>query len=356
MNGLPPVLVIGGGPAGLRAAADLADLGYSVVLVEKRGELGGAPVRWKYKTLAPELRPTEEVMMPLIEYAEKNGRVKVYKNSVVERCEGGAGDFAVTVKNLSNGSSEKIKASAIIVATGFEHFDARFDPRYGYGRNPNVIGIHELEGMIKEGRIVKHDGTPPKRIAFIFCVGSRDRATNPWCCTVCCGVSIKQAIEVKELLKDAEIYVIYMDIRTFGLWEKLYWTSMEEYGINYVRGRVGEIYYLDGKLLVKGEDTLVRGPFEVLFDMVVLAVGMEPGEGTKQIAKALNLRVNEFGFLKPKHPNIHYDSGREGIFLAGACVAPMSVEEAIAEGSAAAMQAVKLLNRLSPVLAKSGGG
>lgn len=347
MNGVKPVVVIGGGPAGLRAAVDLAELGYDVVLVEKENGLGGAPIKWRYKTLAPELRPTEEVIGPLIDYVEKNGRVKVLKNSIVEKCVGKAGDFVLTVKEKSEGSTQNFHASAIIVATGFDHFDARGDPRYGYGRNPNVIGIHELEGMIKDGRIVKKDGTPPKRIAFIFCVGSRDKATNPWCCTVCCGVSIKQAIEVKELLPDSEIYMIYMDVRTFGLWEKLYWQSMEKYGINYVRGRVGEIYFINNKLLVKGEDTLVRGPFEVLFDMVVLAVGITPGEGTAQVAKALNLKVNEFGFLEPKHPNIHFDSGKEGVFLAGACVAPMSVEEAIAEGSAAAMQAAKLLRKLS---------
>jgi len=350
MSSHHPVLVIGGGPAGLKAVSELSEMGYRVVLVEKRNELGGAPIRWKYKTLAPMMRPTEEVMNPLIEHAEKSDLVSVYKNSIVEEVVGGPGNFKVKIKNEVDGRVETINVSAIIVATGFEHFDARIDPRYGYGRTPNVIGIHELEAMLKSGRVVKHDGIPPKRIAFIFCVGSRDKATNPWCCTVCCGVSIKQAIELKEILPEAQIYMIYMDVRTFGLWERLYWKSMEEYGINYIRGRVAEIYYTGDKLLVKGEDTLVRGPFEVLFDMVVLAVGMEPGSGTKQVAKALGLSLNEFGFLEPKHPNIHHDSSREGIFLAGACVAPMSVEEAIAEGSAAAMQVVKLLNKLTKPL------
>lgn len=353
MKVVETVLIIGGGPAGLKAAVDLSEMGYRVVLVEKRDELGGAPIRWKYKTLAPMMRPTEEVMNPLIEHVERSELVKVYKNSVVEEAKGGPGNFVVKIRNEANGSTETVNVSAIIVATGFEHFNAEVDPRYGYRKTPNVVGIHELEAMLKAGRVVKHDGTTPKRIAFIFCVGSRDRATNPWCCTVCCGVSIKQAIELKEILPNAQIYMIYMDVRTFGLWERLYWKSMEEDGVNYIRGRVSEVYYTDGKLLVKGEDTLVRGPFEVLFDMVVLAVGMEPGPGTRQVANALGLKVNEFGFLEPRHPNIHHDSPREGIFLAGACVAPMSVEEALAEGAAAAMQVVKLLNKLAkPVEAR----
>lgn len=346
MSSEDSVLIVGGGPAGLRAAVDLAEMGFNVVLVERRAELGGAPIRWKYHTLAPDMRPTEEVMSPLIDACKSNQRIKVYTSSVVSSFSGSPGEFSVEVKG-ADGSSSTHRVGAIIVATGFEHFDARVDPRYAYGRAPDVIGINELEGMLRSGKIVRHDGSTPKRIGFVFCVGSRDRSTNPWCCTVCCGVSIKQAIELRRLLPDSQIYMIYMDIRTWGLWEKLYWDSMEKYGINYIRGRVGEVYYTGEKLLVKGEDTLVRGPIEVLFDMLVLAVGMEPGEGTRQAARVFGLSLNEYGFLKPRQPNIHFDSGVGGVFLAGACVAPMSIEEALEEGSAAAMQVAKLLMRQS---------
>lgn len=318
------------------------------MLVEKREELGGAPIRWKYKLLAPDMRPAEEVMGPLLSAVRSNPLITVLSDSYVDSCDGPPGEFRVVVKRNGGGESVESNVSSIIVATGFEHFDARVDPRYSYGRAPNVIGINELEGMLSEGRVVGHDGKVPKRIAFIFCVGSRDRATNPWCCTVCCGVSIKQAIEVKELVKDAQLYMVYMDIRTTGQWEKLYWDSMEKHGINYIRGRVAEVYWTGEKLLVKGEDTLVRGPFEVLFDMVVLAVGIEPGPGTKKIAATLGLKLNENGFLAPKHPNIHTESTKEGVFLAGCCVTPMSIEESLAEGSAAAMAAAKFGKKLAP--------
>src|SRR5579875_3160664 len=321
MSSIDSVLIVGGGPAGLRAAVDLAEMGFSVVLVERRAELGGAPIRWKYHTLAPDMRPTEEVMSPLIDACKSNQRVRVYTSSVVSSFSGSLGEFSVEVKG-ADGSSSTHRVGAIIVATGFEHFDARVDPRYAYGRAPDVIGINELEGMLRTGKITRHDGSTPKRIGFVFCVGSRDRSTNPWCCTVCCGVSIKQAIELRRLLPDSQIYMIYMDIRTWGLWEKLYWDSMEKYGINYIRGRVGEVYFTGEKLLVKGEDT-------------------------RQAARVFGLSLNEYGFLKPRQPNIHFDSGVDGVFLAGACVAPMSIEEALEEGSAAAMQAAKLLMRRS---------
>lgn len=340
------VLVVGAGPAGLKAAGDLVDIGLKVIIVEKRSDLGGAPIKWKYNLLAPEMRPAEEIMTPLIHKVVSSPKVKVYRQAEVERCTGSAGNFDVSIRiRHEERLVEEQQISSIIVATGFEHFDASVDPRYKYGIAPNVIGINELEGMLKEGRVIGHDGKEPKRIAFIFCVGSRDRATNPWCCTVCCGVSIKQAMEIKGLIKDSQLYMIYMDIRTYGQWEKLYWKSMEEYGVNYIRGRVAEVYPTGGKLLIKGEDTLVRGPFEVLFDMVVLAVGIEPGPGTKAIAKTLGLKLNENGFLEPKHPNDHTESGMEGVFLAGACVTPMSIEETLAEGSAAAMQSAKLAIR-----------
>lgn len=349
----PAVLIVGGGPAGLRAAADLADFGTRVVLVEKRPELGGAPIRWRYKTLAPEQRPTEEVMGPMIQVVESSPRVTVHRDALVESLQGSVGSFWARIRANRTGKVKDVAVQAVIVATGFEHFDASRDPRYEYGRAPNVIGIHELEGMLSDGRVVCRDGQPPKKVAFVFCVGSRDRATNPWCCTVCCGVSIKQGIELKALLKDVEVYMIYIDVRTFGIWENLYWDSMEKHGINYIRGRVAQVFDTGKGLLIKGEDTLVRGPFEVLMDMVVLAVGITPGEGTAQAADAIGLKVNTFGFLQPRHPNVHFDSGKDGVFLAGACVAPMSVEEAILAGSAAAMQATKAVRNLAePVQAR----
>src|SRR5262249_61664125 len=141
--------------------------------------------------------------------------VRWYRARVVQRVSGRGGNFRVAL--AKNGApAQELSAGAIIAATGFEHFDASRDPRYEYGRAANVIGIHELEGMLKEGRVVCKDGRLPKRIAFVFCVGSRDRATNPWGCTVCCGGGLKPGLQRKRLPKDRESYNIYIDAATVG--------------------------------------------------------------------------------------------------------------------------------------------
>ncbi|PSO02603.1 hypothetical protein B9Q10_01160, partial [Candidatus Marsarchaeota G2 archaeon ECH_B_SAG-E12] len=130
MIGLNPVLVVGAGPAGLSAACDLSQAGVRVLLVERREELGGAPARWKYHTLAPDFVPVSRVLGPLIEQVTKSELVEVKKGCVVESFRGSVGDFEVRITELKTRRSETRRVSCVVVATGFEHFDARVDPRY----------------------------------------------------------------------------------------------------------------------------------------------------------------------------------------------------------------------------------
>ncbi len=343
-----PVLVVGGGPAGLSATAELASLGAEAVLVEKESYLGGNPKRWHYSLLAPDLKPAEEVLGELLGKVEGNPRVEVRLSTSVTAVEPTPPGFRVTLKGGKGEEGREV--SAVILATGFDHFDSRRKFEYGYGRYPDVLDFKELEGMIHDDKVLRpSDGRPPKRIAWVLCVGSRDlQVGNPWCCRMGCVVSIKQAVEIRQKHPEMEAYVYYMDIRTYGLWEDLYWKSMQEYGVTFIRGRIGQITLAEGgkRLLATGEDTLLSRPTEVPFDMVVLASGMEPGQGTKQMAELFHLPVGPEGFITPKVSDINpVDSGVPGLYLAGAATGPKAIPDSVTEGMGAALRAYQHARR-----------
>ncbi len=337
-----PVLVLGGGPAGLSAAAELAALGAPTLLVERESYLGGNPQRWHYSLLAPDLRPAQEVMGPLLSRVENHPSIERRLSTSVVRAELRPKGYQVVLKTQD--STETRDVSAVVLATGFDHFDSRRKYEYGYGRYPDVLDFKEVEQMLHEDRVVRpSDGKPPRRIAWILCVGSRDvQVGNPWCCRMGCVVSIKQAVEVRQRHPEIDAYVYYMDIRTYGLWEDLYWKSMQEYGVKFVRGRIGAVTLAEGgsRLIATGEDTILSRPTEVPFDMIVLASGMEPGTGTKEAATLFGVPVGPEGFLTPRVSDLNpVDSGLPGLFFAGAATGPKAIPDAVTEGMGAALRA-----------------
>ncbi len=340
------VLVIGSGPAGLSATKELLNMGVDVVLVEKESYLGGTPKKLKYSLLFPELRPASEVIDPLVKSAEG---VKKYMESIVESAKPEGKGFTVTIKDKT-GKTTTEKVSAIIASSGFEHFDSRRKYEYGYGIIPNIYQISDIERMLSENKLVTTKGTPPKRVAILLCVGSRDATVgNTYCSRVCCAVSIKQAMEIKQRIPDAVVHIYYMDIRTYGLMEdKLYWRSQLEYRVGFIRGRISE--FMRGPndtVIIKGEDTMnLNRALVVPYDMVILANGMELGLGSKQVAKALGLEFEEHGFVKPLDPDrLPVQSTRKGIFLAGAITGPKTIADSITEGQAAAMKAYEYITK-----------
>lgn len=335
------ILVIGGGPAGLHAAIELAELGVNVSLVERDTFLGGNPKKFKYKYLFPDLQPADDVIGELIRRAESNGNIKKYLSANVESFKEEGKKFNAVIK--SDSGSETKTFDSVIVATGFEHFDPAKDSKYSYQLFDDVIDIKDLERMMGEDNFNRpSNGKPPKNVAIILCVGSRDRHVgNQYCSRVCCTVSVKQAIEIREHFPQTEVYIFYMDIRTYGFYEDLYWKAMEEHDVQIVKGRVAEITSgPDNTVICKGEDTLLRGPFEIPFDMVVLASGMEGGPQSPEMANKLGIELDEHGFLKYANVTLSpCKSNKDGIFLAGACTGPKAIADAIIEGGAAAMNA-----------------
>ncbi|MCL6563041.1 MAG: FAD-dependent oxidoreductase [Firmicutes bacterium] len=343
------LLVIGAGPAGLEAAAAAADLGTPVVLVEAKDEIGGTPLAY-YATLTPHLQETHEAMQGMVARVRQHPHIDLRLGTRVVDREGEAGHFQVTLEDKA-GKRTVEEVGAVIVATGFQHFDpGRETQLYGYYEYDDVITLVDAEAMFKTGRIVRpSNGQPPERIAFIQCVGSRDRQIgNQWCSKVCCGIASKQAIEFKRLLPQAKVFIFYIDMRMYGFWEDLlYWKAQEEYKVNYIRGIVTEVIRKGDRLLIKGEDTTMGRPMEVPMDLVVLSVGMEPSAGTREMARIFGLPKESHGFLATVgEPLDTVSTPVPGVYVAGAAAGPKDIEDSVSMGGMAAAKAVGFLNRL----------
>ncbi len=334
------VVVIGGGPAGMQAAVSLAAAGLKPVVIECSGETGGKLRNFHH--LFPSMTPARKVLDEMHARMDTAG-VEVMLHTEVE---------AVTPEGVVLAGDKKFAADAVIVASGFDLFDARLKEEYGYHIYDNVFTTVDIERMLNKGEVALQDGTAPRRIAFLHCVGSRDEKVNQrHCSKVCCVTGVKQAMELKELFPDADIYNFYMDIRMFGPgYEELYQQAQQDYHINFIRGRVSEASpTLDGKIQIKAEDTLVGRPMKMTVDMLVLIVGMKAGSsGEKFAASCDGISLSPSGFIAPRDLFTgSVSSGVPNVFYAGTATAPKTIGESIAEGSMAAERVVEYLKSLN---------
>jgi heterodisulfide reductase subunit A len=343
-----PILVVGGGPAGLAAAHALASVGQRAVLVEKESRLGGAPILSGYAKLVPSGEWAKDAIGGMVKRVEENSLVSVKSGCRVDQFEGEPGNFTA---RLSNGTS--VEAGAAILTTGFTHFDSVNKPEWGFGTFPDVVTTTQVEQMISTGKGIRcpSDGRKPQRVAILLCVGSRDRQIGrEWCSKICCTVSCNIAMEIREELPDCHVYIYYMDIRTYGLNETYYWKSQEEFKVKYIKARIAEVTSDGHKLIVKGEDTLVKRPITIPFDMVVHAIGMDPNVENKSLAKVFGVALQEHGHIgKGTSYGALGETSRPGVFAAGAATGPETIDDSIAQGKAAAMAAFALVNRKTAV-------
>ncbi len=345
------VLVIGGGPAGLEAARSAAELGGQVVLLEKRERLGGTPDRENYAKLTHHWRDASEAMAELAASVTGNPNIEVKYSAELKSIAGEQGSFTAQLEIA--GSPESIEVGAVIVATGFQHFDpGRATQYYNYYSFPDVITLTDLEKMLKAHGVVRpSNGQAPKKIAFIQCVGSRDRQIgNEYCSKVCCGIASKQAIELRQQLPDSKVFIFYIDMRMYGYWEnEIYWPAQEKYKVNYVKGVISEVLPKGDQLLVRGEDTTMSRPMEVTMDLVVLSVGMEPSAGTRAIAQLLGIQQNKYGFIDAGGASglDPVATSRPGIFVAGAASGPADLDDSISRAGLAAARAVAAVRKVA---------
>jgi heterodisulfide reductase subunit A len=244
-----------------------------------------------------------------------------------------------------------LEAGAIIVSTGYTTFDPTLKPEYGYGKYKGVITSLEMERLFSpsgptEGEIVI-DGKTPQRMVFIQCVGSRDQTVgNPYCSRVCCMYTAKHAYGIMDRVPSARVTVCFMDVRAFGKGYEGFHERVQKSGVIYRHGIPSEIFRRNGSLVVKGEDTLLGQPYEEEADVVVLACGLRPSKGLKELATILDLEVDENGFMKERDPNDPVITSRPGVFLAGCCEAPKDIADSVAEANGAAARALAVISRV----------
>ena len=345
-----PVLVIGAGPAGLSAAYSLAQVGQRVILVDKESRLGGAPILSGYAKLVPSGEWARDAIGGMVSRVEQSAAIAVKKGCRVEQFEGEPGAFRA---QLSDGST--LEASAAILCTGFTHFDSVNKPEWGFGTFPDVVTTTQVEQMLSSGKGIRcpSDGRKPQRVAILLCVGSRDRQIGrEWCSKICCTVSCNIAMEIREELPDCHVYIYYMDIRTYGLNEAYYWKSQEEFKVKYIKARIAEVTSDGQKLIIKGEDTLVKRPITIPFDMVVHAIGMDPNLDNQSIAGVFGVKLQEHGHIARGSSYASLgETSRPGVFVAGAATGPETIDDSIAQGKAAAMAAFALASQKQVVTA-----
>jgi heterodisulfide reductase subunit A len=346
-----PILIVGAGPAGLAAAQALAAAGQRSVIVEKETRLGGAPILSGYAKLVPSGEWAKDAIGGMVKRAESHPLIARQLGCTVTNLAGEPGRFTA---QLSNGSA--LDASAAILATGFTHFDSVNKPEWGFGTYPDVVTTTQVEQMISSGRGVRcpSDGRKPERVAILLCVGSRDRQIGrEWCSKICCTVSANLAMEIREELPGCHVYVYYMDIRTFGLYEtKYYWASQEVHKVKYIKARVAEVTSNGEKLVLKAEDTLVKRPITIPFDLVVHAIGMDPNVDNKAIAEAFGIELEEHGYIGKASAYASFgETSRPGVFVAGSATGPETIDDSIGQGRAAAIAALALAQSHAPALA-----
>ncbi len=242
------------------------------------------------------------------------------------------------------------EVGSIILATGYDLFDPHLLPQYGYGIYENVISNLQFERLASpsgptRGEVLLRDGTLPKALAFLHCIGSRDENANLYCSRVCCMASMKQAHLAKEKT-GAEIYEFYIDINAFGKGYQEFYKRVREEGIYFIRGKGSEIFKRDGRLVVAAEDTLLGTPLEIPVDMVVLGTGLTARRGAEKVAQIFGISQSADRFFMEAHPKLRpVSTNVDGIFLAGCCQGPKDIPDTVAQASAAAAEAIALGNK-----------
>jgi len=337
---IPSGLVIGGGLSGMTAALALAEQGFEVYLIEKEQELGGF-LRNIYYTLEGE--DPQRYLKKMTKKVQKNHLIHTFLGADIKEISGYVGNFRTTI---TQGSEKKdLDHGIIIVATGGKEYQPS---EYLYGVDPRIITQSELENRLS----TSDDVDELNCVVMIQCVGSRDDA-HPYCSRVCCGEAVKNALKIKERSPDTQVFVLYRDMRTYGLVET-YYEKARELGVVFIR------YDEDNKpkviqkksenkrdlLSVSVYEPIIGEQLSIDTDLVVLSAAVVPPEENKILAQMLKVPLNEDGFFLEAHAKLRpVDFTTDGVFVCGMAHAPKSIEESISQAYAAVSRACTILSK-----------
>lgn len=332
----PSSLVIGGGPAGLRASLDIANMGFKVYLVEKEDRLGGNLINLEYLADGQDPR---EVLKNLVQQVEDNENIDIYLNSKISGSSGSVGHFLIGID--TDGKTEEIQVGTVLVATGAK--ELKPFGMHGYGDHPTVVTSHEFEKILNSGGKISNKS----RIAFLQCAGSRGGKVS-YCSRTCCLETIKNVIRIKTDFPEARVNVLFRDMMTFGKYETLF-TKAREMGVkfsNYDINRPISVGKKEGKLHI---DTFSQysGQYEsVNPDFLVLSTPMVPLDENAEVSQILKIPLDSNGFFLEAHTKLRpLDFSTEGIFLCGACQGPKELDAVFSQASGAASRAGAILSK-----------
>jgi heterodisulfide reductase subunit A len=343
------------GPEGIQEPPKLPIATFTKEEVAEKMEIGWAAdnARTKTRTIPAEERENnfKEVDLAFTEEeaiaeAERCLRCGICSECLecLSACERGA------INHDMKDSYLDLKVGTIVLATGFKDFDPSRIPELGYGQLENVLTSMEFERLINiggptNGRVTLKNGQPPRRVAIVHCVGSRDAKYNEYCSRACCMYSLKLAQLVRDYM-DAEVYEIYRDMRSFGKDYEEFYNRTRKKGVNFYHGRVKGIEAQDGHLVVKWDEAFHGQPDHVEVDMVILSTGFEAQSDTAQVASLFGISRSPDGFFLEKHPKLApVETTTEGIYLAGACQSPKDIPDSVAQAGGAAAAALSLLDQ-----------
>lgn len=330
-NSNQTVMVVGGGPAGLSAARDLARSGVSVVLLEQSGDLGGHARRFTCKA-SPECVACGACMVPeQVRQVKSDPGIDILTHCEIRQV---TRSSRFSVEFTRNGNAEIRDVEAVVLATGFQPFDPSEKP-YGYGQFPDVLTNLELEDMMrKSGKVSRpSDSSIPGTLAFIQCVGSRDITLNHlWCSRVCCASALRMARRIRHHQPEIDVAFFYIDVQTFGKnFHRIYPALQPQ--LTQIRAIPGDVVQTpEGRLRIGFFHPMERKYAEISADMVVLSIGMTPSKTHAWLADRFGAARNPAGFF-----SVATDPDQNpGVFPAGSALGPMGIAESIADGSRAA--------------------